>query len=117
MNNQNSHKMTKQVLKTIAFGLLIGFAIFAFPIFLLKVFFATLIIGSVMRMLFWRSRYHHMHMRYAWADKWQNMTEEERGAFMEKRKAWKGYHHHGHAGRCGQRFEQAPPASQTEENK
>ncbi|MFZ1676865.1 MAG: hypothetical protein WAT91_06310 [Saprospiraceae bacterium] len=90
--------MTKQILKVVAFGILGGLALFAFPFFLLKAVIVILLVGFMFRLFGGRRRFDHRfgpdfafegsgHMR----QRFQQMSEEEKKAFFEKMK------HHG----CG----------------
>jgi len=74
--------MTKEILKTVAAGILAGIVLFMIPFLLLKVLVFFLLIKAIFRLLGGRSRWHGM--RQAWAQKYQNMSEEERKAFTEK---------------------------------
>ena len=82
--------MKYPVLKSIAAGVLIGAAIFAFP-FTIRIVGAIVFIGFLVRLIRgprWH-RYHHMHMAYAngkgfaKAD-FEKMTEEERENFRAR---------------------------------
>jgi hypothetical protein len=85
--------MIKQILKTIAAGILAGIALFMIPFFIIKVLIFFLLIKSIFRLLGWRRR-HWRGMHPAYAHHFQNMSEEERKAFTEK---------YGH--RCGTYYE------------
>jgi hypothetical protein len=75
--------MTTQILRTVAAGVLAGIALFMVPFFLIKVLIFFLLIKAIFRLLGWRRR-HWGGMRYAYAHKFQNMSEEDRKAFEEK---------------------------------
>ena len=74
--------MTKQIFKTVFAGILAGVALFMMPFIIIKVLVFFLIIKAIFRLMGGGRR--HAHMRYAYAHKFQNMSEEERSAFMQK---------------------------------
>lgn len=74
--------MTKQILKTVFAGILAGVALFMMPFIIIKVLIFFMLIKAIFRLMGGGRR--HMHMRYAYAHKFQNMSEEERAAFMQK---------------------------------
>lgn len=74
--------MTKQILKTVLAGVLAGVALFMMPFIIIKVIFFFLLIKAVFRLMGGGRR--HSHWRYAYSQKYQNMSEEERAAFMQK---------------------------------
>jgi len=79
--------MNNQVIKTIAFGALLGAAIFAAPFFALKVILFFLIIGFFFRIFRGRGHYHRRGWNYsgwAYADKIRQMPEEEYQEFKNK---------------------------------
>lgn len=84
--------MTKQILKTILAGILAGAALFIMPFFLLRILVFVLIIGAVIRLLGGGRRRWHGRGRYAFAEKFNNMTEEERVAFKQKMQDRCGYY-------------------------
>jgi hypothetical protein len=84
--------MTKQILKTILAGILAGVALFIMPFFLLRILVFVLIIGAVIRLLGGGRRRCHGRRRYAFAEKFSNMTEEERAAFKQKMQD-RGWHY------------------------
>ncbi len=84
---------TRQVLKAIIFGVCIGAAIFFIP-FPLRFIFGFLLIFFAFRFFAfgrrfrggWRSGYapyQFMH-NHAYADRWRNMSDDERKAFIKK---------------------------------
>ena len=85
--------MTKQILKTVFAGILAGVVLFMIPFIIIKVLIFFLLIKAIFRLMGGGRR--HAQMRYAYAQKFQNMSEEERSAFMQdKAKHWGG-------NRCG----------------
>jgi hypothetical protein len=78
--------------KPIVFGVLFGAAAFFVPFLIIKVFFFFMVMGLVFRLFWWRGRKHHLHYRFAYADKIRNMSDEEYAAF--KNNAGHCYHHH-----------------------
>ncbi len=73
--------MTKQILKTVLAGVLAGVVLFMMPFIIIKVLIFFMLIKTIFRLMGGGRR--HMHMRYAYAQKFQNMSEEERAAFMK----------------------------------
>ncbi len=74
--------MTKQFLKTVLAGIMVGLALFMMPFFLLRIFLFFMLIAAAFRLLgFGRYR---REMRYAFAQRYQNMSEDERKAFKQK---------------------------------
>lgn len=82
--------MNVQVLKTIAFGALIGAALFWMPFFVLKVLIFFLIIGFIFR-IFRGRRYYGPH-GWAYADKIRQMSDEEYETFKSRFGGRCGYH-------------------------
>lgn len=85
--------MTKQILKPIAVGILIGGVLYAMPFFFFRGFFFFLLIWFVFRFLFWgrwgwsqRSwRWQrHTGIHPAFADTIRNMSDEEYEVFKKK---------------------------------
>jgi hypothetical protein len=76
--------MTKHILKTILAGVLAGVALFIMPFFLIRILVFFLIIRAVIRLLGGGHRRWGGRRRYAFAEKFSNMTEEERAAFKQK---------------------------------
>jgi hypothetical protein len=81
---QKRNKMTKHILKTILAGILAGAALFIMPFFLLRILVFVLIIGAVIRLLGGGRHRCGGRWRYAYAEKLNNMSEEERAAFKQK---------------------------------
>ena len=73
--------MTKQILKTVLAGVLAGVVLFMMPFIIIKVLIFFMLIKTIFRLMGGGRR--HMHMRYAYAQKFQTMSEEERAAFMK----------------------------------
>ncbi len=74
--------MTKQFFKTVLAGIMVGLALFMMPFFLLRIFLFFMLIAGAFRLLgFGR---HRREMRYAFAQKYQNMSEDERKVFRQK---------------------------------
>lgn len=84
------YTMTKQILKTVLAGILAGVLLFIMPFIILKVLVVIFLIKSIFRLMGGDRR--HAHWRYAYAHKYNNMSQDNRKAFMEK------YGHH-----CGPR--------------
>jgi len=74
--------MTKQIFKTVLAGALAGVVLFMMPFIIIKVLIFFMLIKAIFRLMGGGRR--HMHMRYAYAHKFQNMSEEDRAAFMQK---------------------------------
>ncbi len=74
--------MITQVLKTILAGILAGVVLFMMPFIIIKVLIFFLLIKAIFRLM--GGRRHRHHWRYAYAHKYQNMSEEERKAFIQK---------------------------------
>lgn len=85
--------MNRGIIKSVVGGALIGTALFFAPFLLLKTMLFFFIIGSIMRMLFWRRMFWYARpmMQMAYTDKIRNMSEEEYGEFKNKMN-----HMHGH---------------------
>ncbi len=91
--------MKYPVLKSIGAGILIGIALFAFPL-TIRIIGAVVFIGFLVRLIRgprWH-KYHHMHM--AWAHSggpmplyFAKMSEEDRNAFMQKMRSRGCYHY------------------------
>lgn len=73
--------MIPQILKTVLAGVLAGVAIFMMPFIIIKVLIFFLLIKAIFRLMGGGRRH---HWRYAYAQKYQNMSEEERSAFHQK---------------------------------
>ena len=73
--------MTKQILKTVLAGILAGVALFMIPFIIIKVLVFFLLIKAIFRLMGGRR---YGRWRYAYAHKYQNMSEEERKAFAQK---------------------------------
>lgn len=73
--------MTKQVLKTVLAGILAGIAVFMMPFVIIKVLLFFVLIRAIFRLMGGGRRH---HWRYAYAQKYNNMSAEERQAFMHK---------------------------------
>ena len=85
--------MTKQILKTILAGILAGTALFLAPFFLIRILVFFLIIGAVIRLLGGgRRRFGRGRWNYAFAEKYSNMSEEEKTAFRERMQSRCGGH-------------------------
>ena len=76
--------MTKEFFKTVAAGILGGIVVFMIPFLLIKVIVFFLLIKAIFRLMGGKRRWHGRGMHYAWAHKYQNMSEEERKVFVEK---------------------------------
>ena len=72
--------MNNSIVKTVLAGLLAGVALFMIPFFLIKILLFVLLVKAIFRLLGFRRG----GMHPAFAHKFQNMTEEERTAFMQK---------------------------------
>ncbi|MEO6302186.1 MAG: hypothetical protein ABIP51_03330 [Bacteroidia bacterium] len=73
--------MITQILKTVLAGILAGVVLFMMPFIILKVLIFFLLIKAIFRLMGGGRRH---HWRYAYAHKYQNMSEEERKAFTQK---------------------------------
>lgn len=80
-------------LKPILIGVVVGFALFIVPFFLIKAVIFMLIIGGLLRLLMSRRfrRGHHRGLHPAFADTIRNMTEEE---YMMFRQTLSGDYHY-----------------------
>src|SRR4051812_23894222 len=76
--------MAKEILKTVAAGILAGIALFMVPFFLFKVIVFFFLIKGIFRLLGGKRRWYGRGMHMAYAHKYQNMSEEERKLFIEK---------------------------------
>jgi hypothetical protein len=80
--------MTKQILKPVLIGVLIGGAFYVMPFFFLPGFFVFIILGLTFRFLFWGRRWprgwHQEGIHPAFADSIRKMTDEEYDAFKKK---------------------------------
>ena len=87
--------MIQQLFKVILGGILAGIALFLLPFLLIKLLIIFLLMGMIFRLFGWRRhRWHHHHHRsfygmdpqkkYAYAQRWRNMSEEERKQFIQK---------------------------------
>lgn len=74
--------MTKQILKTILAGILAGAALFVMPFFLVRILAFIMIIGAIIKLL--SGGRHRFRKHYAFAEKFENSTAEEKEAFREK---------------------------------
>lgn len=106
--------MTKQFFKTILAGILAGVLIFMMPFLLLKVLVFFLLIKAIFRLMGGGRR--HAHWKYAYAHKLQNMTEDERKAFMQDHaKQWASWRQGGNC--CGRNSKtEEGPTKTTEQN-
>lgn len=73
--------MSNQIIKTIAFGALLGAALFWVPFFALKVVVFFLLVGFIFR--FFRGRRYYGPTGWAYADKIRNMSDEEYSSFKK----------------------------------
>lgn len=106
--------MTKQIFKTVFAGILAGVAIFMMPFIIIKVLIFFLLIKAIFRLMGGGRR--HAQMRYAYAQKFQNMSEEERRAFMQDNaKHWAGSRWGGN--RCSWNSKCEPTEFESTENK
>ena len=96
--------MTKQFFKTVLAGALAGVLLFMMPFIILKVLIFFLLIKAIFRLM--GGGRHRGHWRYAYADKFKNMSEEERSAFMQK-----------YGNRCGWNYKNGPQSDAPSENK
>lgn len=86
--------MIQQLFKVIVGGILAGIALFLLPFLLIRLLIVFLLVGMIFRLFGWRKRrwHHHHHSfygidpqkRYAYAQRWRNMSNEERTQFMQK---------------------------------
>ena len=80
--------MTKELIKTIAAGMLAGIALFLMPFMLLRILAIFLIIRIIFRLTVgrrrWTNGYGARHFYPAFARRWQHMSEEEKKSFREK---------------------------------
>ena len=87
--------MIQQLFKVILGGILAGIVLFLLPFLLIKLLIIFLLMGMIFRLFGWRRhRWHHHHHRsfygmdpqkkYAYAQRWRNMSEEERKQFVQK---------------------------------
>jgi hypothetical protein len=95
--------MTKQILKTVFAGILAGVALFMMPFIIIKVLIFFMLIKAIFRLM--GGGRSNMHMRYAYAHKFQNMSKEERTAFMQK-----------YGNRCGWNSKCEPTEFESPEN-
>lgn len=106
--------MTKQIFKTVFAGILAGVALFMMPFVIIKVVIFFMLIKAIFRLMGGGRR--HMHMRYAYAHKFQNMSEEERNAFMhDNATRWAGSRRGGN--KCGWNSKCEPTEFESPENK
>jgi len=82
LKTKNSKKMTRQILKTILIGAVVGTALFFMPFFVLKVAIFLIIAGFFLRM-FTRYRWRG-HYGWAYGDKIRQMSDDEYSDFKEK---------------------------------
>jgi len=86
--------MTKQLVKPILVGILVGAALFVLPFFVLRVLVFFLLIGGLFRLLAGRwsrwGRYGYGRFHPAMADAIRSMSEEDYQAF---RRRFEGYAH------------------------
>lgn len=74
--------MIKQFFKTVLAGIMVGLALFMMPFFLMRIFvFFFLIVGAFKLLGFGR---HRREMRLAFAQKFNNMSEDERKVYLQK---------------------------------
>lgn len=80
--------MTKQILKRILIGILIGTAFYLMPFFFLPGIFLFLLFGFGLRFLFWgrgwRHPWYHEGIHPAFADTIRKMSDEEYASFKKK---------------------------------
>jgi len=76
--------MTKEFLKTVVAGILAGIVVFMIPFLLIKVIVFFLLIKAIFRLLGGKRRWYGRGMHAAWANKYENMSEDEKKAFTEK---------------------------------
>ncbi|PBQ34722.1 hypothetical protein CNR22_24075 [Sphingobacteriaceae bacterium] len=93
---------TKQILKTVLAGILAGVLLFMMPFIILKVLVVLFLLKSIFRLM--GGGRHRHQWRYAYAQKFNNMSEDDRKAFMEK---------YGH--RCGPHYKGGSENFGTEE--
>ncbi len=81
--------MTKQILKPVLIGVLVGTALFVLPFFVLRTLVLLLIIGGLFRLIVgrwsgWRGYRGNGGFHPALADTIRSMSEEEYQAFRQK---------------------------------
>lgn len=84
---KTTKKMTAQVFKSIAFGVLAGLALFFAPFFLLRALVFFLIIGAVFRLFAgrrWGRGWHRGGFQAGYMDYIRNMSDEEYAAFKQQ---------------------------------
>ncbi|HOZ88017.1 MAG TPA: hypothetical protein PL029_09675 [Bacteroidia bacterium] len=74
--------MTKQILKTALAGFLAGVLLFTMPFIIIKVLVFFLLVRAIFRLM--GGGRHRSRWKYAYAHQFQNMSAEERHAFMQK---------------------------------
>ena len=85
---------TTQVLKAILFGVIAGAALFFIP-FPFRFFFGLFLIFFIIRFFvwggwrrgYWRNQREHYFWNPSYTQRWQNMNDEERQAFIKKMEA------------------------------
>lgn len=98
--------MTTQFFKTVLAGILAGLALIMMPFFLIRMLIFFMLIGAAFRLMGFGK--HRREMRYAFAQKYKNMSEDERKAFMQS--------YRGH-GCCSPRMHDVPSTPVNEEAK
>ncbi len=84
--------MIQQILKIILGGVLAGLALFIMPFVLMKLVIFFLLLALIFRLFGGRRRWYYRHAFYGinpqkkqeYAQRWRNMTEEERSIFIQK---------------------------------
>lgn len=76
--------MTTQFFKTVLAGILAAVALFMMPFFLLRVFIFFCIIGSIFKLLGGRRHGRFGRMHPAYANRFHQMSDEEKEAFKQK---------------------------------
>lgn len=83
--------MTRTIIKSIAFGLLLGTGFFFIPKFMIGLFIVTCLFGIMARKRMYMNSRFHMY-QFAYAEKIRNMSEEEFKTYQSKIEEH-GYHH------------------------
>jgi hypothetical protein len=74
--------MTKQIFKTALAGVLAGVLLFMMPFIIIKVLVFFLLLRAIFRLM--GGGRHRARWKHAYAHQFQNMSAEERHAFMQK---------------------------------
>jgi hypothetical protein len=74
--------MTTQILKTILAGVLAGLLLYMVPFIIVKILLFILVIRFIFYLLGGRRYWHHRH--YAYASKWEGMSDDEKKRYAEK---------------------------------